>query len=137
MIYYNILYYSYFGSRLLLGDVKMQNRKGIFNPYHLQRKYKMEMKKQQVNSKRDQGIVVENSFSPPTTLMIFLQPLQEEGYENLSGDKKQSRSPHLSGWSYVTESHCVFQEVNSAQLRPILWTNQKNWHLSNAPSMMC
>lgn len=98
----------------------------------------MEMKKQQVNSKRDQGVVIENSFSPPIALMIiFLQPLQEESYENLSGDKTQRSSFHLSGWGCVAESHCVFQEVNSAQLRPILWTNQKSWRLSNAPSMMC
>lgn len=98
MIYYYILYYSYFGSGLLLGDVKMQNTKVIFNPHSLQCKYKMEMKKQQVNSKRDQGVVVENSFSPPITLMIiFLQPLQEESYENSSGDKTQGSSFHLSG----------------------------------------
>lgn len=120
MIYYNILYYSYFGSGLLLGDLKMQNTKVIFNPRSLQCKYKMEMKKQQVNSKRAQDVAVENSFSPPITLMIiFLQPLQEESYENSSGDKMQGSSFHLSGWSYVAQSHCVFQQVNSAQVRPI------------------
>lgn len=76
----------------------MQNTKVIFNPHSLQCKYKMEMKKQQVNSKRDQGGVIENSFSPPIALMIiFLQPLQEESYENLSGDKTQRSSFHLSG----------------------------------------
>lgn len=76
----------------------MQNTKVIFNPHSLQCKYKMEMKKQQVNSKRDQGVVIENSFSPPIALMIiFLQPLQEESYENLSGDKTQRSSFHLSG----------------------------------------
>lgn len=110
----------------------------IFNADSLQFKYKMETKKQQVNSKRDQDVIVENSFSPPTTLMIiFLQPLQEEGYEKLSEDKTQGSSSHLSGWGHVADSHCVFQEVNSAQLWPILWTNQKNWHLSDTPSMMC
>lgn len=83
MIYYNILYYSYFGSGLLLGDVKMQNTKVIFNPHSLQCKYKMEMRKKRANSKRDQGVVVENSCSPPITLMIFLQSLREESYENL------------------------------------------------------
>lgn len=135
MIYYNILYYSYFQSGLLLGDVKIPEYKVIFNPHSLQCKYKMQMKKQQVNSKR---LVVENRFSPPIILMIiFLQSLQEESYENLSGDKTRGSSCHLSGWSCVAESHCVFQEVNSAQLRPILWTNQKSWHLSNAPVMMC
>lgn len=95
MIYYNILYYSYFQSGLLLGDVKIPEYKVIFNPHSLQCKYKMQMKKQQVNSKR---LVVENRFSPPIILMIiFLQSLQEESYENLSGDKTQGSSCHLSG----------------------------------------
>lgn len=86
----------------------------------------MEIKEQQVNSKRVQGIVVENSFSPPTILMImFLQALQQRRTMNICLEKNSKIAVPIS----VCEAACqkaqgfvifVFQEVNSAHLRSML-----------------
>lgn len=85
----------------------------------------MEIKKQQVNSKRVQDSALENSFIPPRTLMImFLQALQQRRAMEIHLEKNSKIALPISvceaawqkGQGFVI---FVFQEGKSAQLRSI------------------
>jgi len=85
----------------------------------------MEKNKQQVNSERVQGIVVENGFSPSRTLMsMFLQALQQLRAMKVRLEKNSkivlSISVCEAAWQKAQGFVIfAFQEVNSAQLSSI------------------
>lgn len=100
------------------------------------------MKQQQVNSKRIQGTVVENSLSPPTTLM-FLQALQQKRAMKMLLEKNGK-----------TSSPCLNVKQPGRKLKDLLFLfsrkltvhswdqsdeaiGRMNWHLRNEQSTKC